>query len=414
MRNNKIQIFIIFFIFLFQGIFSQAVKAEQNLQTNNLQDRSTFFYQFIETTIFGNFIKPVIINQISSYKLMISLEIAANEKLHLVPIVDPNSLVADEPIRLSFAGDAMFDWSVKQTVKQKGADYPFIHIKPELANSDLNVVNLETSITTRGNKQEKQYTFRSDPEALTGLKNAGFQLVSLANNHSLDFGQPGFTDTIAHLKQYSLDYVGGGLTKAEAYSARTYWMKGKTVKILAFSRVLPDYSWVATDTKSGLASGYDINLIENTIQMEKADADLLFVFIHWGVEKNRSPEPFQREWARKMIESGADGVIGSHPHVLQGFEYYQGKPIAYSLGNFLFPNYIKGNAAQTGILHLDITNGKIAMSFVPFRIFQDQIVKQTEIEKERVWKELQGLSFGELIIENGKITDLTSVADSSH
>ncbi|MDN3015258.1 CapA family protein [Paenibacillus sp. BSR1-1] len=320
----------------------------------------------------------------------------------------------EEPIRLTFAGDAMFDWSVKQTVKQKGADYPFEYIKTELASSDLRVVNLETSITTGGTKQGKQYTFRSDPIALSGLKNAGFQLVSLANNHSLDYGLQGFTDTVANLKQYQLDYVGGGLNKDEAYAAKSYSIKGKIVKILAFSKVLPDFSWVAAASKPGLANGYDISLINHTIQTEKEDADYLFVFIHWGIETKRSPEPFQREWAKLMIDAGADGVIGSHPHVLQGFEYYKDKPIAYSLGNFLFPNYIKGNAAQTGVLHLDIKNEKIGMTFVPYRIYNDQIVKQNDREKLTVWNELQRLSFGDLQIQEGMIKDSASVAEAGN
>ena len=182
---------------------------------------------------------------------------------------------------------------------------------------------------------------------------------------------------------------------------------------MAFSRVLPDYSWVASDTKPGLANGYDLSLIESTIKKEKPNADFLFVFIHWGVETKRNPEPFQREWAKKMIDSGADGVIGSHPHVLQGFEYYEGKPIAYSLGNFLFPNYIKGNAAQTGILHIDIHKEEMKMTFVPFRIMHDQIVKQSDQDKQAVWNELQGLSYGGLTIKNGDISVNTTVADSN-
>ncbi|MEH7094272.1 CapA family protein [Neobacillus vireti] len=344
--------------------------------------------------------------QVALLKRDYSREGIRNEAQHL-------NKVHKGPIRLTFAGDTMMDWSVKKTVQQKGSDYPFIHIKDELSSSDLSILNLETSVTTGGKKQEKQYTFRSNPSALQGLKNAGFQLVSLANNHTLDFGQTGFADTVASLKEFQLDYVGGGLTKEEAYSAKTYTLKGRTVKIIAFSRVLPDYSWVATETKPGLANGYDLSLIESTIKKEKANADNLFVFIHWGVETKRFPEPFQREWARKMIDSGADGIIGSHPHVLQGFEYYKGKPIAYSLGNFLFPNYIKGNAAQTGILHVDIDREEVKMTFVPFKISNDQIVNQSDREKRAVWNELQGLSYGGLTIENGDISEKTTIAKTN-
>ncbi|MFD2446673.1 CapA family protein [Bacillus sp. CGMCC 1.16607] len=313
--------------------------------------------------------------------------------------------VINQPLRLSFAGDAMMDWSVKNTIKHKGADYPLIHVKKELASSDLGIVNLETAITNIENKYPKQYNFKSDPVALTGIKNAGFQLVSLANNHSMDYQTQGFRDTIASLKKYKLDYVGGGLNATEAYSAKTYELKGKKIKILAFSRVLPDYSWVATATKPGLANGYDLSLINSSIKKEKQHADYVFVYIHWGVETNRKPENYQRQWAKSMIDAGADGIVGSHPHVLQGFEYYKGKPIAYSIGNFLFPDYVRGDKAQTGILHLDIINNQIMMSIIPYKIIKDQIVPQSENEKLNVWKELEQLSFGNLKISKGKIAN---------
>ncbi|MEH7336117.1 CapA family protein [Neobacillus drentensis] len=405
----KYRILITMLIFIVGQVLLDSTAYGKQYITN--ENKS--FFNFYADKIFERINNQVSAKdrKLSYYDQLLALQrtpynISVNQKAE--------STLIKEPIRLTFAGDTMFDWSVKQTVKQKGADYPFEFIKRELASSDLSVVNLETSITTGGTKQRKQYTFRSDPIALSGLKNAGFQLVSLANNHSLDFGLQGFTDTVANLKQYQLDYVGGGMNKDEAYSAQSYSIKGKIVKILAFSKVLPDFSWVATASKPGLANGYDISLINRTIQTEKEDADYLFVFIHWGIETKRSPEPFQREWAKLMIDAGADGVIGSHPHVLQGFEYYKDKPIAYSLGNFLFPNYIKGNAAQTGVLHLDIKNEKIGMTFVPYRISNDQIVKQNDREQLTVWNELQRLSFGDLQIKNGMIKDPNSVADAGN
>jgi poly-gamma-glutamate capsule biosynthesis protein CapA/YwtB (metallophosphatase superfamily) len=309
----------------------------------------------------------------------------------------------DETIRLTFAGDVMMDWSVKTTISKKGADYPFVHLKQELAASDLGIVNLETAITTSTSKTPKQYNFKSDPVSVTGLKNAGFQLVSLANNHTLDYQTQGLKDTITNLKKYKLDYVGGGLNATEAYAAKTYQIKGKTVKILAFSRVLPDYNWVATAKKPGLANGYDLSLINRTIKKEKKNADYVFVYIHWGVETNRRPEAFQRTWAKAMIDSGADGIIGSHPHVLQGYEYYKGKPIVYSLGNFLFPDYVKGDKAQTAVVHLDVNDKNINMSVTPYKIYKDQIIPQTDKEKLGVWKQLEEISYGNIKISNGKI-----------
>jgi poly-gamma-glutamate capsule biosynthesis protein CapA/YwtB (metallophosphatase superfamily) len=418
--SKKIILVAFLWIFLF-GI-TLPVNVQENSSTTLLNkennkinyENSSFYFDFFAKKMFGRlFQESVQLQHPGTFYEQVSFLERDYPREKISNQAQTVDLVHKEPIRLTFAGDTMMDWSVKETIEQKGPDYPFIHIKDELAFSDLSILNLETSVTTGGTKQEKQFTFRSNPSALPGLKNAGFQLVSLANNHSLDFGQTGLSDTVASLKQYQLDYVGGGLTKEEAYRAKTYRLKGRTVKILAFSRVLPDYSWVATETKPGLANGYDLSLIESTIKKEKVNADYLFVFIHWGVETKRSPEPFQQEWARKMIDSGADGVIGSHPHVLQGFEYYKGKPIAYSLGNFLFPNYVKGNAAQTGILHVDIDKGDMKMTFVPFKISHDQIVKQSDQEKRAVCRELQGLSYGGLTIQNGDISEKTTVAETN-
>jgi poly-gamma-glutamate capsule biosynthesis protein CapA/YwtB (metallophosphatase superfamily) len=311
----------------------------------------------------------------------------------------------DETVRITFAGDAMMDWSVKSTIAKKGPDYPFLHVKKELSSSDLGIVNLETAVTTSATKHpNKQYNFKSDPASLSGLKNAGFQLVSLANNHTLDYQVGGLRDTLSYLKKYKLDYMGGGINSTEAYAAKSYKIKEKTIKILAFSRVLPEYSWVATSSKPGLANGYDLSLINRSIKKEKQSADYVFVYIHWGVETNRKPEAFQRQWAKAMIDSGADGVIGSHPHVLQGFEVYKNKPIAYSLGNFLFPDYVKGDKAQTALLHLDIKNKEIEMSVTPYKIYKDQILPLTNEQKQDVWGELEKISYSNIKIINGKIT----------
>jgi poly-gamma-glutamate capsule biosynthesis protein CapA/YwtB (metallophosphatase superfamily) len=311
----------------------------------------------------------------------------------------------DETVRLTFAGDAMMDWSVKTTIAKKGPDYPFVHVKKELSTSDLGIVNLETAVTTSLTKHpNKQYNFKSDPASLSGLKNAGFQLVSLANNHTLDYQVSGLRDTLSYLKKYKLDYMGGGLNSTEAYAAKSYKIKGKTIKILAFSRVLPEYSWVATSSKPGLANGYDLSLINRSIKKEKQNADYVFVYIHWGVETNRKPEVFQRQWAKAMVDSGADGIIGSHPHVLQGFEVYKNKPIAYSLGNFLFPDYVKGDKAQTALLHLDIKNNEIVMSVTPYKIYKDQILPLTNEQKQDVWEELESISYSNIKMVNGKIT----------
>ncbi|MEC0249109.1 CapA family protein [Paenibacillus chitinolyticus] len=300
-----------------------------------------------------------------------------------------------EAVDLIFAGDALMDWSVKETIKKKGPDYPFQFVKAEVSKADYAFVNLETSVTDATEKDTNQlYNFKSDPPSLKGLKNAGFDLVSIANNHVLDFGRQGFLDTLNHLKQTGLPYIGGGRNAAEAYKAKTVEIKGAKIKFLAFSRFIPSRDWFAGPDTPGIAQAYDKSAVLPVIRQESKDADYVFVYMHWGVEKNHKPEEWQRTFAKEMIDAGADGIIGSHVHVLQGFEFYKGKPIAYSIGNFLFPDYVRDAKADTGLLKLKLINGKITAEFNPYYIQKDQIVKRDAAYDKKQMDFLQSISYG--------------------
>ncbi len=312
--------------------------------------------------------------------------------LNMIPsatIFANSSTTKTEPIEIAFVGDVMMDGSIKDAIKKHGADYPFQHIKAEIEKSDYAVLNLETAVTTRTDKFKKDYNFKADPTSLKGITNAGFDMVSLGNNHAMDYKEEGLEDTIKHLKEYELEYIGAGLNEKEAYSSKTIEIKNKKIKFLGFSRVLPDISWYAGKNKPGIASGYQEDRVIRIIKEERKDCDYLFVYIHWGKESKEKPEDYQIKYAKKMIDAGADGIIGSHPHVLQGFEYYKDKPIAYSLGNFLFPSYVSGKKAETGILKLKIDETGIGMSFKPYLIKNNQITTLSKKEEDRILKELQ-------------------------
>jgi len=298
----------------------------------------------------------------------------------------------DSTIEISYAGDAMMDWSVKQTMEQKGVNYPFKEITPAIKKADFSIVNIETAITTKGTPYPKQFNFRSNPSSIKGLKQAGFDLVSLANNHSMDYGTEGLVDTMDYLKQQNLPYIGAGADDKEAYQAFHKKINGKIISFLAFSRVLPDGVWFSGPNKIGIANAYEENKVIKTIEREQKVADYVFIYIHWGIEKNNQPEEYQRVLAKKMINAGADAIIGSHPHVLQGFEYYKGKPIAYSIGNFLFPNYITGKATETGLLTICIKNNHLSMKFQPYEISQNQIIKKDQAYDTKQMNYLQQLS----------------------
>ncbi|WP_409340483.1 CapA family protein [Paenibacillus sp. MBLB4367] len=311
------------------------------------------------------------------------------------PPTETPTIRQEMPIDIVYAGDAMFDLSVKEAVAAKGADFPFVHVKDEVMAADYAFVNLETAVTLEKDLDKNQiYNFKSNPESLAGLKNAGFDMVSVANNHSMDYLQKGFLDTLDNLDKAELLYVGGGKNSKEAYAAKSVDIKEKKIKFLAFSRFIPTGDWFAGADKPGIAQAYDRKPVLDAIERERKDADYVLVYIHWGVEMNNRPEVWQREFARQMIDAGADAIVGSHVHVLQGFEYYKGKPIAYSIGNFLFPDYVRGPKADTGLLHLKLDGERIEMSFQPFAIEKNQIVPKGDEYVAKQHKYLQSISFG--------------------
>jgi poly-gamma-glutamate synthesis protein (capsule biosynthesis protein) len=307
----------------------------------------------------------------------------------------PEKKAMDQQIVLAFAGDILLDGSVKQAIKQKGVDYPFKFVKNSITSADFAVANLENPITYRTKKDTIQiYNFKADHNSINGVKNAGFDLVSLANNHALDYYEGGLLDTIGYLNKAKMPYIGAGKNSSEAFKSHTIIVKGKTIKFLAFSRFLPSSRWHATNKKPGVASAYNMKYVYETIKKEKAQSDILIVYMHWGKEKSSMPLDFQRPQSKAMIDAGADAIVSSHPHVLQGFEIYKGKPIAYSIGNFLFPDYVKGPSAQTGIYKLTIdSKNNITPSFEPFLIKGNQIIPISQKEKEGIWNYLKKISF---------------------
>ncbi|TLS39043.1 CapA family protein [Pseudalkalibacillus caeni] len=300
---------------------------------------------------------------------------------------------ATEPIELAFAGDVILEASGKTAVQKYGIDYPFEQIKGDIIGADYAVVNLETPITGRTLPFPKEFNFKSGQELLTGLTNAGFDMVTLANNHTMDYGEQGLIDTLKNLNDKKIPYIGAGLNEEEAFSSKTVEIKGRKIGFIGFSRVLPDVSWYAGKEKPGIASGYQLDRMVEIVKEAKEEADCLFVYIHWGKERHSIPEQYQLEYAKALVDAGADGIIGSHPHVLQGFQFYKNKPIAYSLGNFLFPDHVNGKTAESGILKLTINGEDIAMRFIPCMIKNDQIVKLDNKQGESLLNDLVNISY---------------------
>ena len=300
-------------------------------------------------------------------------------------------LVATPPtITLSFVGDVMFVSSVGTLAARDGVESILADVAGIFQEDDLTMANLECVASTLGTAAEKQYTFRMNPAWLPDVKTAGIDAVTLANNHTLDYGTVAMLDMLDHLRSEGIVYVGGGETITEASAAQYLTVKGTRFALLAASRVLPSVDWAAGARHPGLLSAYDPSRLEAAIQQASAEATFVIVYLHWGEERARIPNAVQRTLAQRAIDAGADLVVGSHPHVLQGFGSYRQKLIAYSLGNFVFYNARKDSMIlQVRFQGEEISGARV----IPCRIINSRPqVLRKPAEATALLRELHGLS----------------------
>lgn len=256
-----------------------------------------------------------------------------------------SALLAASPMAHASSGDASLifvgDIMVAETPGEliaRGED-PFQPFAALLSSHDVRMGNLECVVATTGTAEEKPYTFRADPRTLPVLKRH-FDAVSLANNHSGDFGKAAFAEQLALMDTAGLPYFGGGRDATAAHAPWIVERNGVRIALLGYVEFKPR-SFEADASRPGVAwSGEDDDVIEDIIAARRVHrADIVIPFMHWGWEDEPDPSPRLRAFARRMIDAGADMVVGGHPHVTQGAEYYRGKPIIYSLGNFLFNGF---------------------------------------------------------------------------
>jgi poly-gamma-glutamate synthesis protein (capsule biosynthesis protein) len=257
------------------------------------------------------------------------------------PLPPPKPRVAPPPppsVTISFVGDVMLASRVGALAAERGTEWVLAGVSKTLRGDDLTIANLECAVATCGARAAKKYTFRANPALLPGLRRAGIEAVSLANNHALDYGRAALVATFKHLHDADLAFAGAGDDLATAAQPVVLPAGRSRVALVAASRVLPSAGWRASANRPGIAPAYDPTRLLAEVRNVRGNADLVVAYLHWGVERAIRPERYQRALARQCIDAGADLVVGAHPHVLQGFEYYRGRLIAYSLGNFVFNN----------------------------------------------------------------------------
>ncbi|WJH37584.1 CapA family protein [Paenibacillus sp. CC-CFT747] len=237
------------------------------------------------------------------------------------------------------------------------------------------------------------------------FKEAGFDLVNLANNHILDYGQDALLDTFDNLKKNGIPYVGAGHNSQEAFEPVILDKKGMRIAFLGFSRVVPDNSWKASPNHPGVADTYNYTVPVESIRKAREKADLVVVIAHWGVERQSQAEAYQRDLAHRYIEAGADLIIGGHPHVLQGFEKYKGKWIAYSLGNFIFTTNTVKETLDSMILEASCSKDRqCSLKALPIFTQWAKPVPMQPADAAKLFDRLSKVSYGSRILPDGRIT----------
>jgi len=281
----------------------------------------------------------------------------------------PDKLPEEKPVTLLLVGDIMLDRGVEYMIEKNGDwRFPFLKIVENLKGVDILFGNLESQISNKGKKVGSIYSFRADPEAIQGLSFAGFDILSVANNHAFDYGKEALEDTFFRLREAGINYVGGGFNSKEAYSPIIKEINGTKIAFLAYTNLGPE-NWKAVKENSGIAwiSENDFEKIKNDIKEAKGKADVLIVSLHGGEEYSSKPTQFQIKFSGAAIEAGADLVIGHHPHVVQGNEKYKDSWIFYSLGNFIFDQSFSEETMKGQAVKVLIENGKIR-TVIPIEI----------------------------------------------
>jgi poly-gamma-glutamate capsule biosynthesis protein CapA/YwtB (metallophosphatase superfamily) len=272
----------------------------------------------------------------------------------IIPAAAAERPVQDE-ITIAAVGDLMLGGRAEPLLKEFGPGYPFADVMPFLSRADVVVGNLESAISTRGTAMEnKKFTLRAGPIAAQALKKAGIRVVTLANNHSMDFGPLALRDTLTSLDENDILYAGAGMDLDDARSQAFLKVKGRMIAFLSYSLTFP-LEFIASAGRPGTAPGY-ADFVRSDIEKARPSADLVVVSFHWGAELMTAAKDYQVELGRKAIDWGADIVLGHHPHVLQEIEVYQGRLIAYSLGNFVFGS--ESNRTNDGMILLLTFQGK--------------------------------------------------------
>lgn len=299
-------------------------------------------------------------------------------------------------VHLAATGDIMLDRSMGFHLRQGRLDYPFYEVAHWFHAADLTIGNLESALGDIGEPEPKAYPFRAPPEAAEALARAGIDIVSLANNHGMDYGADGLLQGIDLLHEAGVIPIGAGADKTAAYAPHITEINGLSLAIFGYVNVPVEWrgfdteSWTATADSPGLAWA-TVEQVTADVQAIRSEVDVVIVILHSGYEYVDPPSPIQMDLSRAAVAAGADLVVGHHAHILQGIEFYQDGVIVYGLGNFLFE--IDG-PPETAVLYAWLDeNGVREIELLPAIIqFGGQPRPATSWEAEAILQRVYQLS----------------------
>lgn len=286
-----------------------------------------------------------------------------------------------------FAGDCTLANHFEDFVGGR-LDYPFQRLSL-LPRSDVFMANLENPVTYRTQKVKKEFNFKMNPRYLSVLQSAGINVVTLANNHTLDYGPEGLLDSIHYLDSVGIKHVGAGRNLAEARKPVVLEVKGLRIGFLGY---FGGGTFAAGVSRPGVAPRFEATLRNDIQRLRQNDkVGYVVVNIHWGKEKALYPQQWQISLAHLAADAGADLVVGHHPHVLQGIEKYKNAVIAYSLGNFLFGGNTR-STYDTAILKVELARDLTRISVIPIHVEDWQPRVCSDLEGDRIVNSVRKLS----------------------
>lgn len=314
-------------------------------------------------------------------------------------------------ITIGLCGDVMIGRSLDEIISQKGYKYPWGNALSLFEKIDLNIINLETTLTKSDKKTSKVFNFKAQPDKIQTLSEACITLVNIANNHILDYSTEGLIETIMMLKKVGIKYVGAGMNEQEAAEMAVVNKKGMQIGVLGFTDNEPD--WIAGQKNAG-TNYIDVEntddrkkCLENII-LSKKKVDFLIISIHWGYNMIEEPPPHFIDFAHEMIDSGADIIHGHSAHIFQGIEIYKNKLILYDTGDFI-DDYVVDPVLRNDLsffFQIEIDKSGIKeLKLIPIKIYNYQTNIAEGMDREWSMKRIKNLSqkFKTKIQDNGEV-----------